>query len=147
MIARMVIILLAHHTTYSKYSPICVVTLHQQCDIFSLGITMYEIVTGKQLPGDGQEWQDLRAGKLGPMPGTPLELQNLIRQMMSRDGNQRPTAADLLRRRQLLSDDEKKLIMEQNKAREAREAWEARLKKITPPRKLLQRSNTCPRGL
>jgi len=118
-----------------------------KCDIFSLGITMYEIVTGKQLPGDGQEWQDLRAGKLGPMPGTPLELQNLIRQMMSRDGNQRPTAADLLRRRQLLSDDEKKLIMEQNKAREAREAWEARLKKITPPRKLLQRSNTCPRGL
>ena len=107
---------------------------------------MYEIVTGRELPADGQEWQDLRAGRLGPMPSTPLELQNIIRQMMNQDGNQRPTAAELLTRRQLLSDDEKKLITEQNKAREAKEAWEARLKKITPPKRLLQRSNTCPRG-
>ena len=82
------------------------------------------------------------------MPSIPLERQNLlIRQMMNQDGNQRPTAAELLTRRQLLSDDEKKLITEQNKAREAKEAWEARLKKITPPKRLLQRSNTCPRGL
>ena len=106
---------------------------------------MYEIVTDSPLPADGQEWQDYRDGKLGPMSRTPLELQNIIRQMTHEDAEQRPTAAQLLTRRQLLSEERKKLILEQNKAREAQEAWEAKLKKITPPRRLLQRSNTCPR--
>jgi hypothetical protein len=51
----------------------------------------------------------------------------------------------LLTRRQLLSDEQKTLIMEQNKAKEAKEALEANLRKITPPKRVLQRSNTCPR--
>jgi hypothetical protein len=79
------------------------------------------------------------------MSGTTLELQKLIRQMMHEGGKNRPTAAELLTRRQLLSDEQKTLIMEQNKAKEAKEALEANLRKITPPKRVLQRSNTCPR--
>jgi len=114
-----------------------------KCDIFSLGITMYEIVTGRELPADGQEWQDLRAGKLASMPDAPIELQKFIYQLMHKDGTQRPTAAELLTKRQLLSEEQKKLIMEQNKARQAEEAWKM-MNKLAPPQRLLQRSNTCP---
>ncbi|KRX09010.1 Protein kinase-like domain [Pseudocohnilembus persalinus] len=31
-------------------------------DIYSLGISMYELMTQKKLKGNGQEWQDLRSG-------------------------------------------------------------------------------------
>lgn len=116
-----------------------------KCDIFSLGITLYQVIVDQDLPPDGQAWHDLRSGKLGLMTNAPLELQEIIRQMMHPDGKQRPTAADLLTRRQLLSEEQKNLIAEQNKAKEAQRAWEAKLKKMTPPKKLLQRSNTCPR--
>jgi hypothetical protein len=105
---------------------------------------MYEIAVNRPLPLDGQEWQDLRAGRLGPLPGTPPELQKIIRQMMHEDAKNRPTAAELLTRRQLLSEEQKKLIIEQNKAKEAKEALEANLRKLTPPRGMLQRANTCP---
>ena len=51
------------------------------------------------------------------MSSIPLELQNLlIWQMMNQNGNQRPTAAELLPRLKVLNDGEKKLITEQNKA-------------------------------
>mmetsp|Transcript_14793 Transcript_14793/g.27829 ORF Transcript_14793/g.27829 Transcript_14793/m.27829 type:complete len:728 (-) Transcript_14793:90-2273(-) len=116
-----------------------------KCDIFSLGITLYQVIVDRDLPPDGQEWHDLRSGKLGSMTNAPLELQEIIRKMMHQDGQERPTAAELLTRRQLLSEEQKKLIAEQNKAKEAQRAWEAKLKKMTPPKKVLQRSNTCPR--
>jgi len=105
---------------------------------------MYEIILDRALPADGQEWQDLRAGRLAPMPSTPVELQNLIMEMMHKDGKLRPTAAELLTRRQLLSGDQKELIFQQNKARQAQEAWKAMAKKLSPPKRLLVRSNTCP---
>lgn len=106
---------------------------------------MYQVIVDRDLPPDGQEWHDLRSGKLGLMSNAPLELQEIIRQMMHQDGKERPTAAELLTRRQLLSEEQKNLIAEQNKAKEAQRAWEAKLKKMTPPKKVLQRSNTCPR--
>jgi len=115
-----------------------------KCDIFSLGITMYEIVLNRPLPLEGQEWQDLRAGKLSQTLHVQPELQTFIRMMMHPDASQRPTAADLLTRRQLLSEEEKRLIYEQNKVREANMALAFQMKKISPPRRLF-RSNTCPR--
>ena len=104
-------------------------------------------MTGRKLLADGQEWQDMRAGRLVLIPSVPLELQNIIRQMKNANGKLRPTTAELLAKRQLLSDNGKKLITERNKDREVSQAFEARLKKITPPEKLLFRSNTFPRGL
>lgn len=119
-----------------------------KCDIFSLGITIYEIVINKSLPSDGQEWQDLRAGKLAPMAGAPLALQQIIQQMMYPNGSERPTAAELLKHRQLLSDEEKELIVEKNKVKQANMALahqQAQMKSLTPPKRLLTRSYTCPR--
>ncbi len=121
-----------------------------QCDIFSLGITMYEIVLGRALPVDGQEWQDLRAGKLSAtfIIHAQPDLQNIIKSMMHPDANQRPNAAELLTRRQLLSEEQKLLILEQNRVREANTALafqEERFRKISSPKRVLTRSNTCPR--
>lgn len=109
---------------------------------------MYEIVLERPLPLDGQEWQDLRAGKLNATPHAQSDLQNIIKAMMHPDANQRPHASELLTRRQLLSEEQKQLIIEQNRVREANLALayqEARFKKIASPKRGLTRSNTCPR--
>ena len=109
---------------------------------------MYGIVVERPLPLDGQEWQDLRNGKLASILHTQTDLQNIIRSMMHPDANQRPTAADLLTMRQLLSEEQKRLIAEQNKVREANMALaiqEERLRKMLSPKRILKRSNTCPR--
>ena len=109
---------------------------------------MYEIVLGRVLPVDGQEWQDLRAGKLAATSHTQPDLQSIIKSMMHPDANQRPNAAELLTRRQLLSEEQKLLILEQNRVREANTALafqEERFRKISSPKRVLTRSNTCPR--
>lgn len=116
-------------------------------DIFSLGATMYEICLGRPLPLDGQEWQDLRAGKLQPLQSTPYEMEVIIRQMMHPDPAKRPTASELLKRRPLLSEDQKQLLAEKNKVLEANMALALQtkqMKKLTPPppRGGLIRANT-----
>lgn len=108
---------------------------------------MYEIALEHALPVDGQEWQDLRAGKLSDKLHAQPDLQTFIKSMMNPDANGRPNAAELLTRRQLLSEEQKRLIHEQNKVREANMALafqEQRFRKISPKRGLT-RSNTCPR--
>lgn len=93
---------------------------------------------------DGQQWQDLRAGKIGTMIGVPLPLAQIITDMMNPNADERPTCAKLLKRRQLLSEDEKRLIEEKNRAQIANAAW-ATFQRMSPPKGMLKRSNTCPR--
>ena len=71
-----------------------------KCDIFSLGVTMYEVCSGRPLPSCGQEWQDLRNGKLpAPLPRTTLPcLAAMLREMMHPDPRKRPSASELLSR-------------------------------------------------
>ncbi|KAL3817212.1 hypothetical protein ACHAXA_001767 [Cyclostephanos tholiformis] len=114
-------------------------------DIFSLGATMYEICMGRleNLPENGQEWQDIRQGKLLPMPNTAIELQTIVRDMMAPDWITRPSADNLLKRRQLLSDEQQQLIVERNKTNVANMALDAqkeRFKALTPRK--FHRSNT-----
>lgn len=90
-----------------------------KCDVFSLGATMYEICLGRPLPPSGDQWHSIRSGSLPFLDGTTLELQNIIREMMHPDPKCRPSAAELLRRRELLSEDEKLLILEKEKVEEA----------------------------
>ena len=109
---------------------------------------MYEIATGKNLPAEGQGWQDIRAGTFGRMPHASLELQLIIKSMMNIDPERRPSAAVLLQQRQLLSEDEKELIKERNKVKVANMALAhhtEKLRRLSPPKGLLVRSNTCPR--
>ena len=121
-------------------------TIGQQSDIFSLGATMYEICRGQALPMDGQEWQDIRAGTLLPLPDTPFALETIIKVMMHPDPCQRPQPAELLRKDELLSDEQKQLLAEKQKVLEANLALALqteRMKKLTPPRAGgLMRANT-----
>ena len=91
-------------------------------DVFSLGATMYEICLCRSLPANGQEWQDIRHGMLLPMPNTAFDLQMIIREMMAPEKESRPSAMKLLKKRQLLSDEQRQLIVERNKATAANRA-------------------------
>jgi hypothetical protein len=105
---------------------------------------MYEVCSGEELPLDGQGWHDLRDGKSPALPHTHLELYGIIKDMMNPEPLLRPSASSLLQRRQLLSEEQKKLILEQNKVREANLALkhqEARYLQ-SPPKKTLMRSHT-----
>ena len=120
-------------------------------DIFSLGITLLEIcLDGKALPTNGPEWQSLRSGNFPTLLNTPNEMQQIMRQMMNPVYASRPTASDLLKRPQLLSDEQKALLAERNKVLQANlalVAQERQLRMLTPkvpvPRQgFLVRANT-----
>ncbi|KAL7543181.1 hypothetical protein ACHAXR_012467 [Thalassiosira sp. AJA248-18] len=81
-----------------------------KCDIFSLGATMYQVISGRPLPACGQEWQDLRNGKLPPLPGAMPCLNAIIREMMHPDPDRRPSATDLLSREALRCEDANPLL-------------------------------------
>lgn len=67
-----------------------------KCDIFSLGATLYELVTANPIPSDGDSYHSLRDGRFEEM-FVPPDLAYLIKQMMHVDPNARPTAHDILR--------------------------------------------------
>ena len=77
-----------------------------KCDIFSLGITLYEICVGdKPLPLCGQGWHDLRDGKFPKPSEIDPTLYFIIKQMMHPSPSKRPSASELLARNELLSVD------------------------------------------
>lgn len=111
-------------------------------DIFSLGATIYEICLGRPLPLNGPEWHDIRSGRLTPLPPpTPpphdadrhhphsnynnnyesdhSDLMTIMEQMLHPNASQRPAASELLQRRQLLSDEQKALLVERTKVQQA----------------------------
>ncbi|XP_032599266.1 membrane-associated tyrosine- and threonine-specific cdc2-inhibitory kinase isoform X2 [Drosophila grimshawi] len=67
-------------------------------DIFSLGIAMLELACYMDLPSNGPLWHELRHGKLPEefINTISVELQQVIKCMMSPDPRQRPTAEQLL---------------------------------------------------
>lgn len=81
-----------------------------KCDIFSLGATLFEVMSRRSLPACGQEWQDLRNGKLPPLTGTMPCLNAIIKEMMHPDPQKRPTATDLLSREILRCEDDNPLL-------------------------------------
>ena len=66
-----------------------------KADIFSLGLTVYSLLSGVELPRDGPLWHDLRSGRVPE----PLEcLQDVVvGSMMEPDYQKRPSATELLR--------------------------------------------------
>jgi len=72
--------------------------LSPAADIFSVGITLYEVVTGYDLPGAGLWWRNLREGCIEFPDDADIseELQVLIRAMMNPDPTKRPSASQIL---------------------------------------------------
>lgn len=117
-------------------------------DIFSLGATLYEICLGRPLPMDGEEWQDIRAGRLSPMPNTRQDLSMIVKQMMDPDPQKRPSASKLLQHPQLLSDEQKALFVEKSKVIQANEQLAAQARHMNMPamKRGLVRANTWSGG-
>ncbi|KNA17261.1 hypothetical protein SOVF_081540 [Spinacia oleracea] len=63
-------------------------------DIFSLGVSIYELLRGSSLPDAVQ--QRLREGKLPLLPSNSLQLQNLLKVMVDPDPTRRPSAKELV---------------------------------------------------
>ncbi|CAM9931947.1 unnamed protein product [Pylaiella littoralis] len=62
-------------------------------DMFSLGLTVYEVATRMELPGDGEYWHAMRDGTAVGLPSSrSQELGALLRQLKHPDPRQRPTA-------------------------------------------------------
>ena len=67
-----------------------------KCDIFSLGITAFELVSYTPVPSDGDQWQLLRSGHW-PMPdGVPEEMADFLSCTMRRNPASRPSAQECL---------------------------------------------------
>lgn len=70
-----------------------------KADIFSLGMTIFEIATDYEIPSNGEEWHELRNGKLDRLMEIPTlsdSFKNLVRKMMDKDPDARPTADEIL---------------------------------------------------
>ncbi|XP_010457300.1 PREDICTED: wee1-like protein kinase [Camelina sativa] len=65
-------------------------------DIFSLGVTVYELIRGSPLTESRNQSLNIKEGKLPLLPGHSLQLQTLLKTMMDRDPIRRPSARELL---------------------------------------------------
>ncbi|CAM9932686.1 unnamed protein product, partial [Pylaiella littoralis] len=64
-------------------------------DMFSLGLTVYEVATRMELSGDGEYWHAMRDGTAAGFPSRSRELSALLRQLKHPDPRQRPTTDTL----------------------------------------------------
>jgi serine/threonine protein kinase len=67
-----------------------------KCDIFSLGLTVYQLATLKNLPSSGDEWDRIREGHLEFPSNLSPEFCSLIKLMAHPDPKIRPSAHDLM---------------------------------------------------
>ena len=68
----------------------------KKADIFSLGISIYELIERKRLSKTDDSWRSLRSDQIPFSDNYSPQLQNLIRTMMASDPALRPNVGDLL---------------------------------------------------
>ncbi|KAK3593865.1 hypothetical protein CHS0354_011470 [Potamilus streckersoni] len=67
-----------------------------KADIFSLGLTIFEVGGGYELPKNGILWQDIRNGKLPELPHYSKEFNMILQSMVQKNPQNRPSALSLL---------------------------------------------------
>lgn len=67
-------------------------------DVFSLGVSLLDVICGRELPGSGPGWQALRSGSIPRelLAGVSPEFAALLQRMLALDPAARPTADELL---------------------------------------------------
>lgn len=66
-------------------------------DIFSLGLTVYEISGGGPLPKNGDEWHEIRNGKLKTLDNLSKEFNGILKDMIHPQPDLRPSASALVK--------------------------------------------------
>eukprot|EP01138_Halocafeteria_seosinensis_P005571 gb/GECG01005694.1/.p1 GENE.gb/GECG01005694.1/~~gb/GECG01005694.1/.p1 ORF type:complete len:930 (+),score=122.63 gb/GECG01005694.1/:1-2790(+) len=66
------------------------------CDMFALGLMIYELATGAPLPMGGEEYHRLREGHLRVLPQCTEQMKTLIAELMSPEPHKRPRATEVL---------------------------------------------------
>ncbi|KAL5010313.1 hypothetical protein ScPMuIL_012618 [Solemya velum] len=66
-----------------------------KADIFSLGLTIYEVGGNINLPKNGELWHSIRRGELPALPNYSVEFNALLRSMVCEDPYDRPSAVTL----------------------------------------------------
>ena len=91
-----------------------------KCDIYSVGVTAYEMVTRKIPPMEGEEWQMLRNDSwfshfVTDYSDTPSELLNILKETLNSNPSLRPTAEHCLQKHLCLMTDSEKQIVKQSR--------------------------------
>jgi len=101
-----------------------------KCDIFSLGITTLEIVSGVQVASEGQEWHLLRSGlksDFAILNGVSAEVQEILIALMAASPTDRPSAHACLETfANLKSDLERELMYQKKYAEQLRSQLNSR---------------------
>ena len=86
-----------------------------KCDVFSLGITCYELSSGNSVKSNGDEWHALRSDTI-PFPDRfPTELIEILKKMMKSNPLNRPSASECLEKFFVLKSDLEKELYFSNK--------------------------------
>jgi len=70
-----------------------------KADVFSLGLTLFQLATGYELPINGNDWHALRNERfevLDQVIGLSCSFKKLIKLMLKRNPSERPSVKDLL---------------------------------------------------
>merc|ERR1712032_248796 len=94
----------------------------RKADVFSLGCSMYAVITRRELPRNGSLWHEIRNGRLRYLPKgqklvSPI-FAAIIKHMMSPNAADRPTIDELLAYKFLGSDIEKRIRRQDGKINE-----------------------------